>query len=92
YQLAIAARAHGVPFYVAAPLSTIDRATTRGEQIAVEERDPDELRRVAGVRLMPESVPVWNPAFDVTPAELVSAFVTERGVVRPPYERGLALL
>jgi methylthioribose-1-phosphate isomerase len=92
YQLALAAHAHAVPFYVAAPLSTIDRATLSGEQIAVEERDPDEVRRVAGERLMPAGVPVWNPAFDVTPAEFVTAFVTERGVVQPPYEGSLAQL
>jgi methylthioribose-1-phosphate isomerase len=92
YQLALAARAHAVPFYVAAPLSTIDRATLSGEQIAVEERDPDEVRLIAGGRLMPAGVPVWNPAFDVTPAEFVTAFVTERGVVQPPYEGSLAQL
>jgi len=85
YALAIAARAHGVPFYVLAPSSTIDRATPTGAAIVIEHRDPDEVRRLAGVTVAPEGVAVWNPAFDVTPAALITAIITDRGVHRPPF-------
>jgi methylthioribose-1-phosphate isomerase len=90
YHLALAARAHGVPFVVACPTSTIDPACPSGEDIRIEERDPDEIRVIGGIRVAPEDAAVWNPAFDVTPAEFVTAFVTENGVVRPPFGRGLA--
>ena len=83
YALALAARAHGVPLYVLAPSSTIDRATARGADIPIEERAPDEVAGWRGRRTAPEGVAVWNPAFDVTPAELVTGFVTERGVLTP---------
>jgi methylthioribose-1-phosphate isomerase len=78
YALALAARAHDVPFYVAGPMSTIDPDTPSGAAIPIEERGADELGAAPGAA-------VWNPAFDVTPAALVSAFITERGVVRPPF-------
>ncbi len=78
YALAVRARHHGIPFYVAAPCSTIDRATPDGGAIPIEERSADEVAVAPGV-------PVSNPAFDVTPAALVDAIVTDRGVVRPPY-------
>lgn len=92
YGLAILAREHGVPFYVAAPTTTIDRSTPAGRDIAVEERRAEEVR---GLRLFdrvaaPADAEVANPAFDVTPARLISAIVTEEGVHRPPYERSLA--
>src|SRR5215218_3027186 len=85
YPLALAARHHGLPFYVAAPWSTFDPATRRGDQIQIEHRAADELGRGFASVVSPENVSVYNPAFDVTPAALVTAFVTDRGVLRPPY-------
>ena len=92
YPLAVLAHHHGVPFYVAAPVSTIDLATPDGDAIVVEQRDPDEVTRIAGVRTAPWGFRAFNPAFDVTPARLVSALVTEEGVVRAPYRRALSQL
>ena len=89
YSLAILARYHGIPFYVAAPLSTLDPGTPDGRAIPIEERPASEVLSFQGVRSAPEGVKAWNPAFDVTPAELITAIVTERGVVRPPYEENL---
>jgi methylthioribose-1-phosphate isomerase len=85
YGLAVLARAHGLPFYVAAPFSTIDPALADGRAIPIEERDAREVREIAGRRIVPAASPVRNPAFDVTPAALITAIVTERGVFRPPY-------
>src|SRR6476661_7629785 len=80
YPLALAAREAGIPFVVAAPTSTLDPATPTGAEIVIEERDPDEVLRVGGRLVALEGTPVRNPAFDVTPAELVTAVVTERGI------------
>lgn len=85
YGLAVLAREHGLPFYVAAPLSSFDFDLPSGDGIPIEERDPDEVRRFRGVQTAPPEVDVFNPAFDVTPHRYITAFVTERGVVRPPY-------
>jgi methylthioribose-1-phosphate isomerase len=85
YPLAIVARHHDVPFYVAAPWSTVDPATPDGMAIQIEHRSPAELGRGFAAPVVPSDVAVFNPAFDVTPAALVSAFVTDRGVIRPPY-------
>jgi methylthioribose-1-phosphate isomerase len=85
YGLAVLARHHAVPFYVAAPVSTIDPSIESGEAIVIEERDAAEVRGVAGRETAPIESPVFNPAFDVTPASLITAIVTERGVYRPPY-------
>ncbi len=85
YSVAVLARHHGIPFYVAAPCSTIDPTIPTGRAIVIEERAAAEVRGVGGRQTAPEASPVWNPAFDVTPAELITAIVTERGVVRPPY-------
>ncbi len=85
YALAVLAKHHGLPFYVAAPFSTIDPTLPAGGQIPIEERDAQEVRHVGGHATAPESSPVFNPAFDVTPAPLISAIITERGVFRPPY-------
>jgi methylthioribose-1-phosphate isomerase len=85
YSLAVLARHHGIPFYAAAPYSTIDPTISSGADIVIEERDAAEVRGVAGRLTAPAASPVYNPAFDVTPAELVTAIITERGVVRPPY-------
>ena len=84
YQLAIAARYHGVRFMVMAPSSTVDMATGTGEEIAIELRDPAELLSTAGMRTVVEGAQAWNPVFDVTPAELIDAIVTERGVIERP--------
>jgi methylthioribose-1-phosphate isomerase len=83
YGLALAARAHGIPFYVAAPSSTVDRATPDGSHIPIEERDPAEVTGWRGTRTAPEGIEVWNPAFDVTPAELVTAIITDQGILTP---------
>jgi methylthioribose-1-phosphate isomerase len=89
YPLAVMARRHGVPVYVAAPLSSIDLDCPTGAQIPIEERAASELTEIAGRRIAPAGVATFNPAFDVTPAELVTAIVTERGVAHPPYEKSL---
>jgi methylthioribose-1-phosphate isomerase len=89
YAIAVLARAHGIPVYIAAPLSTIDPALADGGLIPIEERDPAELTHCGGVRTAPEGVSVWNPAFDVTPHDLITAIVTEAGVIRPPFAEGI---
>jgi len=89
YPLAVLAARHGIPFLVAAPLSTVDMEIPDGSGIPIEERDGDEVRRVAGAQVAPAEVEVFNPAFDVTPPELIHAIVTERGAVAPPFESGL---
>ncbi len=88
YALAVLARHHAVPFYVAAPSSTVDPATPTGAAIPIEERGADEVRRGFGRLTAPATVPVFAPAFDVTPAALIAAIVTDRGVLRPPYRFG----
>jgi methylthioribose-1-phosphate isomerase len=89
YGLAVLARHHGVPFYVLAPTSTVDLATPTGSDIEIEHRDPDEIRRGFGRLTAPDSAAVWSPAFDVTPADLIAAIVTERGVHLAPFARSL---
>jgi len=90
YGLAVLASHHGLPFYIAAPMSTVDLSLEDGSQIPIEERGPEEVRGFAGVAAAPTGAPALNPAFDVTPAALISAVITERGPLRPPYERSLA--
>ncbi len=95
YNLAVLCRHHGVEFYVAAPLSTFDPSIASGAEIPIEQRKPDEVSLLAGfgkVSITPEGAQIYNPAFDVTPAELVSAIITERGVIRPPYEPAIEKL
>jgi methylthioribose-1-phosphate isomerase len=92
YGVAVLAAHHGVPFYVAAPVSSIDLSCRTGEQIPIEERNPSEVTHVNGKAITPAGVKVWNPAFDVTPHDLVTAIITENGVARPPYGRSLARL
>lgn len=92
YQAAVLAREHGVPFWVAAPFSTVDLATADGAGIPIEERSPSEVTELSGTRVAPPGAAAWNPAFDVTPARLISAIVTERGIARPPYRESLAAL
>jgi methylthioribose-1-phosphate isomerase len=83
YQIAIAARHHGVPFYVAAPLTSIDTTLTTGREIKIEERPSQELTHIFGQRIAAHGIGVWNPSFDVTPANLISGIITERGVIFP---------
>jgi methylthioribose-1-phosphate isomerase len=90
YGVALLAKAHGIPFYVAAPLSTIDRNTPDGEAIPIEERPDAEVSEINGKRIIPQGVPVYNFAFDVTPAELVAGIITEQGILRPPYAQSIA--
>jgi methylthioribose-1-phosphate isomerase len=85
YPLAVVAARHGVPFYVCAPTSTLDPATPDGASIQIEERPPDEVLRVRGVPIAPPETPAFNPAFDVTPAELITGIVTDEGVLRAPF-------
>ncbi len=92
YPLAVMARRHGVPFYVAAPLSSIDFGCASGDEIPIEQRSSLELTEFAGRPITPRGIKVFNPAFDVTPADLVSAIITERGVARAPYKDSLAAL
>lgn len=92
YSLAVLAHENGVPFYVAAPVSTLDLALASGDQIPIEQRPASEVTHVFGVPVAPEGVPVQNPAFDVTPNRYVSAIITERGVARPPYLESLSRL
>jgi len=86
YMLAVLAQHHGVPFYIAAPSSTLDPSLASGELIPIEERSAEELTHVEDVRIAPEGCQVFNPAFDVTPGDLISAIVTEHGVHRPPFD------
>jgi methylthioribose-1-phosphate isomerase len=90
YGLAILAKAHGLPFYVAAPVSTIDLNITP-DRVIIEERDPNEVLYINNVRIAPEGTKALNPAFDMTPGELVSAIITDKGVAHPPYDLSLLL-
>lgn len=89
YGLAVLAKAHSIPFYVVAPLSSIDISLASGDQIPIEHRPAEEVTHIAGIPIAPPGVRVYNPAFDVTPHEFVTAIVTEKGIVRPPYEQTL---
>ncbi len=90
YGVAVLAKEHGIPFYVAAPLSTIDLNTPDGSGIPIEERNDREVTHVGSSRLTPEGARIRNPAFDVTPAKYVTAIITERGIARAPYAESLA--
>ncbi len=92
YNLALVAKAHGVPFYVAAPTSTIDMSIRCGDDIPIEERGAEEITHVGTERVVPEGSPVLNYAFDVTPADLITAIITEKGVAYPPFTESLARL
>jgi methylthioribose-1-phosphate isomerase len=90
YSVAVLAREHGIPFYVAAPLSTIDLGTPDGAHIPIEERNAREVTHAGGSQLVPDGALVWNPAFDVTPHPLIAGIITERGIFRPPFIESLA--
>lgn len=92
YTVAVLAKEHNIPFYVAAPISTVDLATPDGSKIPIEQRNAAEVTHIAGKPITPEGVLVENPAFDVTPAKYVTAIVTEKGIARPPYDQSLAKL
>jgi len=92
YSLAVLAKAHGIPFYVACPLSTIDLNTARGEDIPIEERHEDEITQGFGKRTAPQGIKVFNPAFDITPHDYVTAIITEKGIIYPPYQINLSKL
>jgi methylthioribose-1-phosphate isomerase len=92
YTLAVLAKENGIPFYVAAPTSTIDLSLKSGAEIPIEERNPEEVTSINGVRLAPKGVKAANPAFDVTPNKYITAIITEKGIIRKPYNRGLQKL
>jgi methylthioribose-1-phosphate isomerase len=92
YTVAVLAKEHGIPFYVAAPISTVDLETPDGKGIPIEQRNPEEVSHIAGKAITPPGVQIENPAFDVTPAAYVTAIVTERGIARAPYAESLAAL
>jgi methylthioribose-1-phosphate isomerase len=89
YSVAVLAKENNIPFYVAAPFSTIDLKTETGEQIPIEERKPEEVTHIQGIRIAPEGIKVRNPAFDVTPACYITGIITERGILYPPYQESL---
>lgn len=92
YSLAILANEHKIPFYVAAPLSTIDFNLKTGREIPIEERDKKEVSHIGGKRMVPQGVSIWNPAFDVTPNRFITAIITDYGVVKKPYQKNLKKL
>lgn len=92
YSVAVLAKEHGIPFYVAAPVSTIDIKISEGDDIPIEERGSEEMTHIGGVRVAPEGVTVASPAFDVTPNRLVSAIITDKGVLRSPYDKSIAAI
>jgi len=89
YKLAVLARENGIPCYSVVPTSTIDLSLPDGDAIPIEERDPEEVTVIGGVRIAPQNVPVYNPAFDVTPHRYLTGIITENGIVYPPFERNL---
>lgn len=92
YNLALVAKAHAVPFYVACPVSSIDASLASGETIEIEHRSGAEVTTLSGQQLCPPGTPAWNPAFDITPEHLITAFITEQGVIRPPFADQLRTL
>lgn len=92
YNLAVVAKENGVPFYVAVPTTTIDMDTASGDLITIEERPEEEVTRIGGVQITPEGTAAGNPAFDVTPARYISALITEKGVIYPPFDQNLKVL
>ncbi|GAG34038.1 unnamed protein product, partial [marine sediment metagenome] len=89
YTLAVLAGEHNIPFYVAAPTTTIDPSLASGEEIPIEQRSPEEVTRIQGVSVAPEGVEAANPAFDVTPHRYITAIITESGIIRKPFGEGI---
>lgn len=89
YSVAVLAKEHGIPFYVAAPTSVIDMATSSGKNIVIEERPKEEITEGLGRRIAPEGIKVYNPAFDVTPASMITGIITEKGVITAPFEENI---
>jgi methylthioribose-1-phosphate isomerase len=89
YTLAVLAKEHGIPFYVAAPTTTTDLTLASGDEIPIEQRSPEEVTHIQGVAIAPEGVDVANPAFDVTPHQYITAIITENGIIREPYREGI---
>ncbi|MFC1591032.1 S-methyl-5-thioribose-1-phosphate isomerase [Thermodesulfobacteriota bacterium] len=92
YSLAILAREHKIPFYIAAPVSTIDSTITSGSDIPIEERNPEEITSIGGKQITPDGISVWNPAFDVVPNHYIDGIITEKGVLRKPFDRNIRAL
>jgi methylthioribose-1-phosphate isomerase len=92
YQVAVLANENSIPFYVAAPFSTIDVALKNGDMIPVETRNPEEITRPFNREIGPENVPALNPAFDITPSKYISGIITERGILSPPYMESIMSL
>jgi methylthioribose-1-phosphate isomerase len=89
YGIAVLAKRHGIPFYVAGPTSSIDLNCPSGEDIPIEQRDPREVSHVFGRALAPKGMKIFNPAFDVTSQDLISAIITEKGIITPPFDRNI---
>ncbi len=92
YMVAVLAQKHNIPFYVAAPVSTLDLSLATGDSIPIEERSAEEVVTLNNKRIAPENIEVGHPAFDITPNELVTAIITENGIARPPYTNSLKRL
>lgn len=90
--LSVAAKVYNIPFYIVAPTTTIDFDIEKGDEIEIEERDIMEVTHINGVRIAPENIEVYNPAFDVTPWENITGIITEKGIVRPPYRENILQL
>ncbi|MEA1940538.1 MAG: S-methyl-5-thioribose-1-phosphate isomerase, partial [Candidatus Caldatribacteriota bacterium] len=89
YSLSVLARENNIPFYVAAPISTIDQSLKNGNKIPIEERNPSEVTHILGNQIAPEGAKAYNPAFDITPNRYVEAIITERGIIKKPYEENI---
>ncbi len=92
FMLSVVAKVYNVPFYIAAPISTIDFKIKTGDEIVIEERDSTEVTYIDGIRIAPEGVEVYNPAFDVTPGENITGIITEKGIIKPPYRENIGKL
>ena len=90
--LSVVAKTYNIPFYIAAPISTIDFNIKTGKEIVIEERDDEEVTHIQGVRIAPEEIEAYNPAFDVTPNENITAIITEKGIINPPFKENILKL
>jgi methylthioribose-1-phosphate isomerase len=90
--VAVLAKENGIPFYVAAPTTTIDPSLASGEEIPIEQRKPEEVTHIRGMQIAPDGTSVQNPAFDVTPSKYITAIITERGIIKPPFGEGIRVI